>query len=163
MRGVKTMNDYRTKVAGRIVTAAGVVLTIAQKITSFTILPKLSVEKHYYLCIWTVVLGLYMMAFSKEKFEDERVKKIRAGAVQIVILMMSAVLLSLSLVGILHDDLQFDGSSLLFLIGFYMLAYNIIFNIGLRFDNLWNYNTEDVTIKDNFKKNKLKSLNMKQV
>lgn len=153
MRGFKTMNDYRTKVAGMITAAAGVVLTIVQKLTDFTVLKNTDVEQHRYLCIWIALAGLYMMAFSREKFEDERVKKIRAGSVQVVIMLMMGMLLAVSLTAVMAKDFDFPAIMLMLIVGFYLIFYLIIFHIGLYYDKMWMYDADEVSIKENVKKN----------
>lgn len=154
MRGFKTMNDYRTKVIGMIASGAGVVLSVVQKLTHFTFSRKLTDEKSFFLCLFVVVTGLYLMAFSREKFEDERVKRIRAGAVQLIFMLMTATLLAFSLTGIIHEEVVMPGNLLLCALGFYFLLYNIIFFIGLRYDKLWEYNADEIGILENLKKNK---------
>lgn len=153
MRGFKTMNDYRTKVAGMITAGTGVVLTAVQKLTHFTVLKKLDVTQHSYLCMWVAVAGLYLMAFSREKYEDERVKKIRSGSVQIVIMLMMGMLLAISLTGIISKDLDFPPEVLMIIAAFYLIFYLIVFHIGLYYDKMWNYDADEVGIKENIKKN----------
>ncbi len=154
MRGFKTMYDYRGKVAGGIAAAVFAVVTLVQKLTHFTLFKKLNADQHYYLCLCMVAMSLYTMAFSREKNDDERVKEVRARSLQITFMLFAGVLLALSFNGIIFPDLQFDGTALLFLSGFYVVFYLVIFHIGIYFDNVWQFG-EEPGIWQNLKKNKL--------
>ena len=39
------------------------------------------------------------------------------------------------------------------LLGFYLLFYLIVFHIGLYSDKLWQYNVDEISVKENIKKN----------
>ncbi len=147
------MYDYRGKIAGGVIAVAAAIATLVQKLTHITVFKKLDQEQHYFLGILFVVVGLYTMAFSREKNDDERVKQVRARSLQIAFMFYSGIMIALAFNGIIFRDLVFDGSSLLFVSAFGIAFYLIIFHIGIYFDSVWDYG-EEPGILNNIKKNK---------
>lgn len=153
MRGFKTMYDYRGKVAGMITAAVGVLLVISQKLAPYTIVDSLTAEQHYYMSIWVTIAGLYFIAFGMEKHEDERVKKIRAGAMQIVLMLILGMQLAVTFTGVMIGDFDISPELLMMMLGFYLILYLVIFHVGLYTDKLWQYNVDEISVKENIKKN----------
>ncbi len=153
MRGFKTMYDYRGKVAGMVIAAVGSMLVIIQKLAPFNVFRSMNAEQHYYLSAWITVVGLFSIAFSMEKHEDERVKKIRAGAMQLVIGLLIGLLLALSFTGIVIGDFDLAPEMLIAIAGFYLVFYLVVFHIGLYTDILWQYDADEIPIVENIKKN----------
>lgn len=154
MKGFQNLASHKSKIAGLVILSAGLVITIIQKLHPFTIIPKYDADKHLGLCIWVIVLGMYLTAFSKEKFEDERVRMIRARSLQMVMMLMSATFIAFSLTAITQDIGDLDVLTLLIFPAVYLAMYLGIFHVGLYFDNLWDYEEKQTGIWENIKKNK---------
>lgn len=154
MKGFQTLASHKSKIAGLVVLSVGLVITIAQKLHPFIVIPKYDADKHLSLSLWIIVVGMYLTAFSQEKFEDERVKMIRAKSLQMVMMLMSATFIAFSLTSITQDMGDFDAMTILLFPSIYLAMYLAVFHIGLYFDNLWDYEDKRMGIWDNIKKNK---------
>ncbi|MBL7682793.1 MAG: hypothetical protein JNK00_05495 [Flavipsychrobacter sp.] len=154
MKGFQTLASHKSKIAGLVVLSVGLVITIVQKLHPFIVIPKYDADKHLSLSLWIIVVGMYLTAFSQEKFEDERVKMIRAKSLQMVMMLMSATFIAFSLTSITQDMGDFDAMTILLFPSIYLAMYLAVFHIGLYFDNLWDYEDKRMGIWDNIKKNK---------
>lgn len=154
MKGFQNLASHKTKIAGLITLSAGLVLTIVQKLHPFIIVPKYNADKHLAISIWVVVVGMYLTAFSKEKFEDERVRMIRARSLQMVMMLMSATFIAFSLTAITQDIGDMDVLTILLFPAMYLALYLAIFHVGIYFDNLWDYDEKQTSLWENYKKNK---------
>jgi hypothetical protein len=107
--------------------------------------------------LWLFSLGLFVLSFSKEKIDDERVQLIRYTALR--------GMASISFIGLFSafsplvvDDmgtsLMAKNSTLalvLMVIVAPLLTFQVIFNFGLYLNPSWTYN--DLSVGENFKKN----------
>jgi hypothetical protein len=94
--------------------------------------------------------GMFMMVFSREKEEDERVKIIRAKSMQIGYMIMASTSISMSFISIIDED--FIGLNVGGVIGILfisLLFYNLYFNYSLKKDPDFNYS--DATALDNMR------------
>lgn len=140
MKGLNMrMYDYRGKIAGVIITAIGAVLLTIQRLTHFIVLHKFTAQQHYYLILFIVLFGLYMMANSREKMDDERVKLIRAKAFQTSYNLTITLLLALGITMTISTDPNLEGKDLMFIGSFALVLYLGLFHAGLYFDNTWEY------------------------
>ena len=150
------MSSYQMKIAGLIVTAVALVLLlIVQLHGPLLFLPKPAPEKQFNVFFVFVVFGMWTIAFSKEKNDDERVHVIRAKALQMAFMILTMVMLAIALTAatgkgsdIEQADSIFIGSLVAFGLGIYL----VVFHIGLYFDPAWAYN--DDTVIPNITKNK---------
>jgi len=150
MKGLTLMYDYRSKDAGTIVSAIGVLTIIAAKIWKFSLFHQLSADQNYLVFLWGTLFGFYIMAFSKEKNDDERVKKVRANAMQFAFCLLVGILLSFSLIYTLKlNNLNLSTEVLYMFPTMALLMYLLVFNVGLHFDFLWEY--EDKGLVENLK------------
>lgn len=147
------MYDYRGKVAGMIIGAVGALLVIIQKLAPFNVFRSLEMEQHYYLSLLLTISGLFLIAFSMEKHEDERVKKIRAGAMLLVTGLLIGLLLALSFTGIVIGDFDLAPELLMGIAGFYLVFYLVVFHTGLYTDILWQYDADEIPIGENIRRN----------
>lgn len=154
MKGFQKLAKHSTKMIGLVILSVGVLVSIVYKIHPFVVAPKLSADKHLAACMWIMLLGMYLTAFSQEKFEDERVQTIRARALQMVMMLMSATFLAFSLTAITQDLGEFDVTLLLLFPLIYLSIYLAIFHMGLYFDFLWDYDDKKLSFLENLKKNK---------
>lgn len=168
MKGTKLLMSYTSKLIGIGMTLVGVGLSIAEYATSFVVFKKFSPAIHLNFFLWFMLFGLFMIAFSKEKHEDERVKLIRSKAMMQAFLISSAAMMGFGFnvslfpvfspkdfIGATYsmDDYAAMGRILMFFPCFSIVSYLATFNFGLHFDQHWEYE-DDISIKDNFKKNK---------
>jgi hypothetical protein len=154
MKGFQNLASHKSKIAGLVTMSVGLVVTIIYKLHPFVLIPKYDADKHLGLCLWVIVVGMYLTAFSREKFEDERVKMIRARTLQMVMMLMSGTVLAFSFTAITQDIGDLDVLTLLLFPAVYLAMYLAIFHIGLYFDNLWDYEEKQTGILDNMKRNK---------
>lgn len=160
MKGVNIMYGYWGKVAGIIIAALGAIMLITQKLTDFIIISKLSSAQHFNILLWITVLGLFTIAFSKEKHEDERVQQIRTRAFAFAFMMVTASTLAfafaVNLMPTVDEELA-QGVTLtpaeiielsrimMFYPAVAVVIYLIMFHIGLYFDQTWDYENESWT------------------
>ncbi|MBN9482671.1 MAG: hypothetical protein BGO70_07340 [Bacteroidetes bacterium 43-93] len=154
MKGFNSLASYKNKIAGLVILSIGLLVTIVEKLHPFTVVAKWNADTHLAACIWIIVFGMYMTAFSREKFEDERVKKIRARALQTTMMLLTGTTLAFSLTVITQNLGDLDVMILLMMPAIYLAIYLAMFHIGLYFDEMWDYDEKPVGIIENFKKNK---------
>lgn len=166
MRGYKVMYDYRGKVSGMVIAALGTIALLIQKYTHFTVLAGLNSDQHFNVLLWVTLFGLFLMMFSYEKHEDERVKQIRAKAVMIVFGIMTGAILAFALTisiipfidpGDLQPAAADEGVWLGRLLMFYpavgIVLYLLIFHVGIYYDKVWDY-SDNISVLENIRKNK---------
>jgi hypothetical protein len=167
MRGYKVMYNYKGKIWGMAIAGICLVALLIQKFSHFTIIEKLNSDQHYNVLVWLTLFGLFIMAYSHEKVEDERVKQIRAKALAIAFMIETASFmafgfaLSLTAQKAGLDKEVMDaaayvewGRLLMFFPAVAIAMHLIIFHIGLYFDQHWDY-SDDITVWQNLKKNPL--------
>lgn len=158
MKGYGRMHNYKWKVSGLVVAGLGLVLWLAHYFTDFVLVEKYNTDQHSFMFWWITLAGLYLTAFSKEKYDDERVKAIRAKSMQAGFTLAMAVLLSVSLTEFLAVDMSFEANAIIIIPTFCLVFYLLLFHVGLYFDNLWDYSDDDAGIFKNAKGDK-KQLN----
>jgi hypothetical protein len=105
--------------------------------------------------LYAVCLGMYFMAFSKEKVEDERVAIIRARSMQATLGLIITPMITIGLIGSImsfdsmQDEPLLDWGPVL-LMG--LLFYNLYFNYNIRNDDEFNFG-EQGTIVENLNTN----------
>ena len=105
------------------------------------------------LLFLTAILGLFIIAFSKEKIDDERVKVIRRKALQGAFGYLMSMILSFSLALTIMPGFDIDPGFLLICIAaLALISYLAIYYYALYFDPHWAYNED--TPAENFRKNK---------
>ena len=151
---VAPMSSYQTKIGGLIVTAVALVLLLIVKLHGpLLFLPKPAPDKQFTVLFVAVIFGMYMIAFSKEKNDDERVHVIRAKALQMAFMILTGSLIAVAMTAATGKDDATPISELLgSLAAFGLGTYLVVFHIGLYFDPAWAYN--DDTVIPNIKKNK---------
>lgn len=162
MKGQTLMYNYKWKVAGMVIAAVSFIALVIQKLTHFTVLTKLNADQHFNILLWLTVFGLFTMMFSYEKHEDERVKQIRAKSVMMVFMLMFAATMgigfTMSIVPVSEmgnetvtpSDMIEIGRLLMYYPACAVILYHIIFNVGLYFDNEWDYE-DNTSVLDNIK------------
>ncbi len=150
------MSSYKNKVYGLVITLVALVALLA---ISHGPLPfiQASADEQFNLFFAVVTFGLYMIAWSKEKNDDERVQKIRAKAMQVGLgVMITSILAFIFCIDVLaikkHEVTTLGGTELALMLDFGLGTYLTVFYIGLFFDPAWVYN--DDTVMVNIKKNK---------
>ncbi len=139
MIGFGKMHGYKTKVAGLVIAGAGIAFWAINSFAELKLMPKMTAEQQGYMIWWIVLFGLYMAAFSKEKNDDERVKAIRAKSMLVCFNLSMAVLMSMSIVLFIEDNMVFRASDIIIVPTFCIVFYLLMFHVGLYFDNAWDY------------------------
>lgn len=139
MKGMTVMYDYRGKIAGVIISALGLTAMIVERISGFTFLHDLNSEQHYSIFLWCTLFGFMLIAYSREKYDDERARQIRAKAMQISFGVLISVMLALSLTSTLHPEMKIESATLYMLASMALLLYLLVFHAGLHLDFLWEY------------------------
>jgi hypothetical protein len=158
MKGFTTMYDYRGKISGIIISAIGLALMVAERIHPFTISGKWNPEQNYSLFLWIMMLGLFLIMYSKEKIEDERNKLIRLKAFQISFMIMVGTMLAFCLTSgtANQTDLKMEGKDLYIFPAIGIFTYLLVFHVGLYFDEAWDYEDKGlITNLKNIKRNGL--------
>lgn len=132
------MYDYRGKIAGVIVSVVGLAGIFSERLFHWVMLKKFTWQQHLALWQWVTLFGLFIIAYSKEKYDDDRAKAIRLKALQIAFMLQQSVTLAMGLTGSIARE-PMDGP-ILFIIGaFGIITYLLLFHVGLYFDVLWDF------------------------
>lgn len=148
------MASYQSKIAGLIITAVALVLLLVVGVHGpFAFLSKPAADQQFNFVLLLIVFGLYLTAFSKEKHDDERVQLLRARSLQRAFMVMVSSIIAITANAILKNDPSIaDFMMLVFMTGFGLSTYLVLFHIGLYFDPAVMYN--DDTVMVNIRKNK---------
>jgi nitrate reductase gamma subunit len=148
------MSSYQGKIAGLIITPIALILLLVVKLHGpFLFLSKPAPAQQFNLLFAVVVLGMHMIAFSKEKNDDERVRAIRAKSLQMAFMVLMTSLIAIGLTSAMStEEVTGDSNLLCPMAAFGLGVYLVVFHIGLYFDPAWAYN--DDTVVTNIKKNK---------
>lgn len=160
MKGYRSMigRQNRPLVLGMI--AGGLIIAVAEKIHPFTIIPNHTRNQHIGLALCITIYGMLLLAITKEKVEDERVKAIRAQAMQFTVLMFVITNLTTAFMNLLNiaDRAAIGTRWIILNLMMNLTIYHIFFRIGLYRDNYWNYQSDDISLKDVWLKNKWLSI-----
>lgn len=147
------LNSYKAKIVGIILSIFSVILMVLEKINQFIVLKNLDPSQHLQLLFLLLLAGLFIIAFSKEKIDDDRINLIRGKAFQIGFGMILAISISFSVVCVLSPTMAFNTAHALPLIILISLSiYLIVFNVGIYLDLQSMYNNGSALL--NIKKNK---------
>lgn len=156
MKGMNIMYGYKWKVIGMIMTTVFTIALTVQKLTDFTIVNKLNSAQHFNFLLWLAIFGLVLIAFSKEKNEDERVHSIRTKSFMFAFLMILGSTLAFGLtvtimplqsdmaqgVTLSPDDIIEAGRWLMFYPAVGLVLHLVMFHVGVYFDQNWDYENE---------------------
>ncbi len=135
--------DHKWKKWGIGIACLGAGAMIAERLHGFMIFARLDANAHFYLFQWILLLGLFIVIFCKEKYEDDRAKALRARAFQLTFVVQQAMLLGIALTGSMRSNMmQIPASSLFLWSAVGMFVYLFIFYTGLYFDFLVPYDKE---------------------
>lgn len=150
MKGMTIMYEHRAKKWGVAISLVGLLLLVAEKVHPFSLMQKYTPVQHTAAFQWFMLLGLFCVIYSKEKYDDDRAKAIRLKAMQIAFMMQTGVTLSTALVGYFIKDAAAIPPGLLFLIAALgAFTYLLVFHFGLYFDEHWDY--EDRSLWNNLR------------
>lgn len=153
------LQGYWGKFAGLAISTLALILIGIYKLTGPEFLNAvLPAGKQLGTLLWLFAMGLYFISFSKEKVDDERVQKIRytalrgTGLIVFGMLFISFSPMALNAKGISEVAIT-DPIFLIFTaLVLPLLAYQVIFNIGLHLNPAWAFN--DLGVEENIKKNR---------
>lgn len=148
------LQNYKTKIAGVILTTVSILLLIFEKTTRLVFTATFSIQQVIQALILLITLGLFFVAFSKEKIDDDRVRAVRDKALQGAFVVLLALIICLNFISIIRPAFRFGGVHDLSIIALFgLVVYLLIFNMGLFFDTNRIYNND--TVVANMKKNKI--------
>lgn len=140
MKGLALMYSYKGKIWGSIISALGLAGMLIERLHPVILNPKWNAMQHYYMCMWIFLMGLAVIAYSKEKYDDERAKLVRLKAFQLTFLLLLSPLMAMGLIGAIHPkDMQMEGGDLFFFPSFALIFYLLVFNVGIYMDSVWDY------------------------
>lgn len=145
MKGITALLNNKMKILGLVLSVLSMMLILISKSGHLLLIPQLGTTREYDLLIWFLAVGLYLISFSREKIEDERIRMIRNRCLLIGLTLTLSLLLVLSFIGIIFpSDLLFDPALDLTLIACAPAAlYLILFHAGVHLDSIWNYNEKN--------------------
>lgn len=160
MKGYRSMIGHQNRPLAIGMIAGGLAIAVAEKIHPFTIIPDHTRNQHIGLALCITIYGMLLAAITKEKVEDERVKAIRAQAMQFTVLMFVITNLVPVFMGFIDpaNASPIGKRSILMNLMMNMTVYHVFFRIGLYRDNYWNYQSDDISLKDVWFKNKWVSI-----
>jgi len=153
MKGLKLMYSYKYKIVGVVVSGLGLAGMVGERLSPFVLHKKLSPEQHYSAFLWIMYFGLFILAYCKEKYDDERAKLVRLKAFQLSFMIMMSTMMAMALTMSLAKPgaLEADASLLFLFVGLGIIGYLLYFYTGLYFDQFWDFEDEDRTIWQNIK------------
>lgn len=154
MLNMGRMHGYGFKVAGMILAAIATLALIINHFLNLQVVPEFDTEQHTFMYWWLTLFGLYIMAFSKEKHDDERVQAVRAFAMRIAFTLAMASMISIALTAWLAKDMTFNAGNLLIIPTFCLLLYHIVFHLGIYFDGVFRFSNHHDYALPKGKKNK---------
>lgn len=146
--------NAKYKLLGLALAFISLSLLITEKITEIKFVNSLSLQQHMQFIFLVMIISLFLVAFTKEKLDDDRVKIVRNKSFQLAFGFILSIIIAFSLVSTIHPELSTSGQNdlnLIALIG--LIFYLIAFNIGLYSDPNWIYNTG--TLIENVEKHKI--------
>ena len=149
MKGMTMMYDNRGKKTGALLALVSLAAMLVERFHGFIVFKKLDVSQHIGVFEWFMFFGLILIAFSREKYDDERAKMIRLKALQIGFLMQQSVTLGMAFTGSLHKDMKLEPSDLFTFAGLGIIFFLLFFHAGLYYDTFWEY--EDKGLWYNFR------------
>lgn len=160
MKGYRSMIGHQNRPLALGLIAGGLVVAVAEKTHPFTILPDHTRNQHIGLALCITIYGMMLLAMTKEKIEDERVKAIRAQAMQFTVLMFVITQLTTAFMNLLNpaDGATIGSKWIILNLLVNLTVYHIFFRIGLYRDKYWNYQSDDISLKDAWFKNKWLSI-----
>ncbi|MCF8331030.1 MAG: hypothetical protein K9H84_01115 [Bacteroidales bacterium] len=140
---------YKVKPVSAGISIALLFLTFTEKLTgivSNVLFIELNIDQ---LLFWLILLSVFGVICSKEKTDDERIKHIRGRTFYIAFIMMSALLLALTMLGILRPNtgLNIGIPELLMVVFVSQIIYLLFFYIALYSNARLFY--DDKTLKEN--------------
>jgi hypothetical protein len=153
MKGLKLMYEHKFKPVGIVISAAGLLGMITERMRPVIINAKWDAAQHYGLFMWLMLGGLFYIGYCKEKYDDERAQQIRLKSFQISFILMVSTMLAIGFVKEVARpaDLMIDGMMLFFLAGLGIISYLLTFYTGLYFDRFWDFDDKDKTVWQNLK------------
>jgi hypothetical protein len=144
------MHGYHMKVAGAGIAFLGVLffgwVFISGQPVSWL---EFNFDEQIQFSLLILAFGLYTMAFSKEKVDDERVQRIRQVALRISFQLLVAIFIVFNFAALLG---KFEVAYSLYLVIFALVFYHLVFHIALFRNPDWAF--KDVTVAENFQMNR---------
>jgi hypothetical protein len=143
------LGSHRSKIISFYFTLAFILITALILIFDFGILSFYEPSQILIIGLSLSSMGLVSISMSKEKVEDERVKIIRAKALQIAYVFIMIPILGTSLSSALYkvENVTIDGIIGIVFIG--LLIQNIYFHYNIKNDSEFNYDDEEGSFKQN--------------
>jgi len=144
MKGMLIMYGNHGKKVGFVISAIGLLGIAIERLRPWLFIRKLDVTQHLAIFQWITLAGLLTIAFSKEKYDDDRAQAIRLKSLQLAFILEQAVVLAVGLTcSIAKEALD---ASVCFTVGAMgTIMYLLLFHVGLYFDFLWDY--DDSSLK----------------
>ena len=137
------LSSYKTKIGGLVLALAALVLNIILNINGdINILGEFDSARLSDISSLLILIGLFMVAFSKEKIDDERIKELRARAFRFAFMMMNSVIISYSLVTSLKTNSLKGTLDITYFAWLGLLCYLGFFYLTKYFDPMGIYNDE---------------------
>ena len=137
------MNGHWGKLAGGIIATLSAFLMLLIAISD--VIPEriLAKELQLPIMLWSMGVGLFLMTFSKERREDERVIRIRYMALRGLAMLFGISQIALfmpMIIGVPNATLEFlkdPVQVIIFALIIPLMIYQAIFHFGLYFDPEW--------------------------
>ena len=143
------MGSYRNKIAGLIIILISLIMLLIVIIhgpLSFLHNAHVHIHLHQFnFFLATLIFGMHMTAFSKEKQDDERVQAIRTKALQMALGLLTGTIAAFSLaISIASKSIDnIDLTTVSFIAAYGLAVYLIVFHVGLYFEPSWTYNNDN--------------------
>ena len=139
MKGITTLSKFPIRKIGIAISAFGIVAAIAEKKSGFILIHQLTVQQHYFICLYIILLGLLLIATGKVKHEDDRARQMRAKALQISYTTLIVIVINCALIATLYGKLTFGPGELFLMAAISLIQFLLSYNLGLHFDFIADY------------------------
>ena len=131
-----SINGFNGKIGNAILTLVGLIFVVWLIISkqSFTGLG-FAYDQQIKLGLWIIAFGLFGMAFSKERIDDERVQEVRNVIMRNCFRFLLVILMLISLRIVTQPEFEFKYTLELTILC--LIGYHIFFNAALYFNPSW--------------------------
>jgi hypothetical protein len=149
----------RSKIIGITISIIALALLVIEKFGSLKLSGKISPLQTEGILRFIMLIGLIIIANSKEKTESQKVKQVRTNAFRFSFLILQCVLLGYGASVVLYRPVLFNGIDIFQIASVGLVFYLTTFYAGIFFDYFWQSYEEGSSLVQNKRKNALDPVN----
>lgn len=135
MNRITSLANHKFRILGLVISGIAILLFIVLKILNFEYEESWH-DRIFILNHFIIIMGFFMIVYSKEVFDDDRVQKIRYGMLKWSYALTISVILAYVGVTTL-DRFQFSAYVILYIIEIVLILYLVLFRVLLLKNPEW--------------------------